>query len=94
VGSKIKVRKPRKPGVQRQDASARSLFQGEINVLIIETYRVLILRTLSTTDNDGVTRDQTMALIVLPLRLVSGCGNKMVSISPHKKHILREKKTS
>ena len=29
-----------------------------------------------------------MALIVSPLRLVSGCGNKMVSISPHKKHIL------
>lgn len=59
--------------------------------LIIETYRVLIFRTLSTTDNDGVTRDQTMALIVSPLRLVSGCGNKMVSISPHKKHILKEK---
>ena len=42
------------------------VFQGGINVLIIETYRVLILRTLSTTDNDGVTRDQTMALIVSP----------------------------
>ena len=59
-------------------------FLGGINVLLIKKLTMFSLSGFIHYNNNGVTKEQAMALIVLPGQLVGGYGKKRVSISPQK----------